>query len=230
MGAMLANGINNWDRIHALKHRWLLSNSAETWNHEFSKNIIPNPGLYKDKLIILSAKPYSNVPADRLGLTQEAWASYSLSIRLEHECTHLYTLNQYGCASNNLHDELIADYIGISKTMGTYNKEWMLAFMGLEAYPSYRKGARLENYLASADLADENFCQLTTIIRQAIEGISDFDAELGTIHSAHDQLCRMDALCATDLADIASPNGSNLLLRRYQELLLRSRHDNNRAE
>lgn len=219
MGALLANGINNWDRIHAMKNRWLLDNPAETWNREFSKNIVPNPGLYKDKLIILSAKPYSNVPADRLGLTEETWASYSLSIRLEHECTHLYTLSEYGCASNNLHDELIADYIGISKTIGTYRKEWMLAFMGLEEYPAYRKGARLENYLGNANLNAENFSQLTTVIKQAIERISGFDAEVGTIHSVHDQRCRMDALCTTDLVDIASPNGSDLLIQRYQELL-----------
>lgn len=137
---------------------------------------MPNPGLYKDKLIILSTKPYSNVLAHRLGLTEEEWAAYSLSIRLEHECTHLYTLNQYGCAFNNLHDELIADYIGVSKTIGTYNKEWMLAFMGLEAHPAYRKGARLENYLGNANLTAERFSQLVSVIKSAIESIACFDA------------------------------------------------------
>jgi len=219
MGALLANGINNWDRIRALKTAWLVNNPDDTWNQEFSKNIVPNPGLYKDKLVMLSAKPYSNVPARQLGLTEETWASYSLSIRLEHECTHLYTLNEYGCASNNLHDELIADYIGISKTIGTYSKEWMLAFMGLEDYPHYRKGARLENYLGSASLTAENFGRLTTVIKQAIERIAGFDAELGTIYSAHDERCRMDALCTTDLADMAAPDGSDVLLERYRVLL-----------
>lgn len=220
MGALLVNGINNWDRIHSLKNKWLRTNSAETWNHEFSTNILPNPGLYKDKLIILSTKPYSNVPAHRLGLTEEEWAAYSLSIRLEHECTHLFTLNQYGCASNNLHDELIADYIGISKTTGTYNKEWMLAFMGLEEYPSYRKGARLENYLVNTNLTTESFSQLISVIKSAVESIACFDAALGIIQSAHDQVCRMDALCTIDLADIASVNGSDLLRRKYKELML----------
>lgn len=219
MGALLANGVNNWDRLHTLKAKWLLHNPAETWNQEFSTNIVPNPGLYKDKLIILSAKPYSNVPAARLGLTEAEWGSYSLSIRLEHECTHLYTLHRYGCASNNLHDELIADYIGISKTLGTYCKEWMLAFMGLEDYPAYRKGARLENYLGDATLNAENFRQLISVIKNAIESIARFDAALGTIHSAHDQVCRIDALCTTDLLAISSVNGSNLLLQKYEELM-----------
>ncbi len=219
MGALLANGVNNWDRIHTLKDKWLLNNPAETWNQKFLTNILPNPGLYKDKLIMLSTKPYSNVPAARLGLTEAEWASYSLSIRLEHECTHLYTLNRYGCASNNLHDELIADYIGISKTIGAYYKEWMLAFMGLEEYPAYRKGARLENYLGDANLIAEQFGQLITVIKNAIESIARFDAALGTIHSVHDQVCRMDALCTTDLAAMSSVNGSNLLLQEYEELM-----------
>lgn len=219
MGAMLANGVNNWDRIRGLKAQWLLHNPAETWNQEFSKNILPNPGLYKDKLIILSTKPYSNVPADRLGLPEAEWAAYSLSIRLEHECTHLYTLRRFGCASNNLHDELIADYIGISKTMGTYNKEWMLAFMGLENYPVYRKGARLENYLGDAKLTAGQFGQLLNRIKKAIESIAHFDAALGTIHSAHDQMCRMDALCTTDLAEMASVNGASVLRQNYDALI-----------
>lgn len=217
MGAMLANGVNNWERIHALKAKWLVDNPAETWNQEFSTNILPNPGLYKDKLIILSTKPYSHVPADRLGLTKAEWAIYSLSIRLEHECTHLYTLHRYGCATNNLHDELIADYIGISKTIGTYNKEWMLAFMGLEDYPAYRKGARLENYLGSADLTADQFSRLTTLIKSAIESIARFDATLGAMHSRRDQVCRMDALCTTNLLDMASVNGSYRLLKQYEE-------------
>lgn len=217
MGAMLANGVNNWERIHRLRAEWLRNNPAETWNGEFSRNVLPNPGLYKDKLIVLSTKPYSNVPADRLGLTEAEWATYSLSIRLEHECTHLYTLNRYGCATNNLHDELIADYIGISKTIGTYNKEWMLAFMGLENYPAYREGARLENYLRDANLTAELFGQLTAVIKKAIESIARFDAVLGTIRSAQDQVCRIDALCVTNLIDIASVNRANVLLQQYAE-------------
>lgn len=219
MGALLVNGVNNWDRIHALKRKWLLDNPMETWANEFSKHILPTPDLYKDKLIVLSTKPYSNVSADCLGLTDTEWAAYSLSIRLEHECAHLYTLKRFGSASNNLHDELIADYVGISKTIGSYNTEWMLAFMGLEEYPNYRKGARLENYVANAHRSSGSFEQITTVIKRAIETIACFDAQLGTIHSEHDQMCRMDALCTTGLIDMASANGANLLLETYNEQL-----------
>lgn len=219
MGACLLNGINNWDRLHSLQSDWTANNPIGNWNEEFSKNVLSNPTLFKDKTIILSTKSYSNVSANILGLSEDVWKTYSYSIRLEHECTHLYTLKKYGFATNNLHDELIADYIGISKTIGSYNKEWMLTFMGLENYPNYRKGARLENYLGNADLSFENFEKLTVIIKNAIENIALFDAQLGKIKSDKDQMCRMDALCETDVLEIASENGSSLLIQKTRKLL-----------
>jgi hypothetical protein len=218
MGAFLANGLVNWDRLHTLEKNWVPAHSAETWSQEFSKNVLPIPNLYKDKVIVLSGKPYSNVSADALNLAENDWLRYSLAIRLEHECTHLYTLKRYGCASNNLHDELIADYAGISKALGKYSTAWMLAFMGLEAYPNYRKGARLENYVGNAKLSDEDFKRLTTVVKSAIETVACFDTELGVIDSETDQLCRVDALCTTDLLKIASTDGLNLLIQKHNKL------------
>ncbi|WP_336704656.1 DUF7005 family protein [Chryseobacterium indologenes] len=217
MGAFLANGINNWERIHALKKEWIENRPSNNWNNEFSKNILPIPELYKDKIIVVSTKPYSNIQAAHLGLSEDEWKAYSYSIRLEHECTHLYTLQRYGCASNNLHDELIADYIGIAKTLGNYNKEWMLAFMGLENYPQYREGSRLENYIDRIDISGDRFQDLTKIIKNAIETIAGFDEELGSIQSIQDQIVRIEALCETDLIDIASKRGGHMLMIKYNE-------------
>ena len=219
MGAILINGINNWDRLHSLKQDWLANNLLENWNEEFAKNVLPNSGLFKDRIIILSTKPYSNVSASSLAISESEWKLYSYSIRLEHECTHLFTLKKYGSASNNLHDELIADYVGITKTIGYYNMDWMLAFMGLENYPTYRKGARLENYLGNSDLSFENFEKLTTIIKNAITNIAGFDDELGKIDSASDQITRIDALCKVSVLEIASENGKHLLLIKYKEAI-----------
>jgi len=219
MGAILINGINNWDRLHSLKQDWLANNLLENWNEEFAKNVLPNSGLFKDRIIILSTKPYSNVSASSLAISESEWKLYSYSIRLEHECTHLFTLKKYGSASNNLHDELIADYVGITKTIGYYNMDWMLAFMGLENYPIYRKGARLENYLGSSDLSFENFEKLTSIIKNAIKNIAGFDDELGKVDSANDQIARIDALCKVSVLKIASENGKHLLLNKYKEAI-----------
>lgn len=218
MGAFLANGVVNWKRINTLKANWVPDNASTTWSQEFSKTILSTPGLYKDKVIVLSRKPYSNVSARALNLGEEEWLAHSLTIRLEHECTHLYTLKRYGCAANNLHDELIADYVGISKALGKYSRAWMLAFMGLENYPMYREGARLENYVDRARLSTAEFEQLTEIVRSAIETIAQFDMALGVIDSEADQLARVDALCLTDLLTIAATGGLNALVQKYNEL------------
>lgn len=219
MGASLVNGINNWSRIYDLKKDFLKNNFFSSWNSEFSKNILPNSALYKDKLIILSTKPYSNVSANKLGISEKDWNIFSLSIRLEHECTHLYTLKVYGCASNNLHDELIADYIGITKAYGSYNKVWMLHFMGLEEYPEYRLGARLENYLPRSEFSEKDFKTFITCIKNAIENISVFDTILGKIKSPADHIYRIQSLCETDLIQLSAESGFNLLLERYNKIL-----------
>ncbi len=222
MGAVLINGINNWSRIHHLKKRWHKNNLFGDWNEEFSKKILPNFDLYKDKLIILSTKYYSNVKKEKADLSDAEWLSNSLLIRLEHECTHLYTLKRYGCASNNLHDELVADYIGLAKTFGYFDKNLMLAFMGLEDYPDYRKGSRLENYLASAVFSDDDFEKLVMIIKNAIENISIFDNQLGKINSDHEEMCRIESLCETSLLKIASREGSGILIKKYQSIRWRA--------
>jgi len=109
MGASFINGINNWHRIHKLKAEFLKNNALENWNEEFKKNILPNPHLFKDKIIILSTKNYSSVKSDVFGIAPNIWKDYSLKIRREHECAHLFTLKHYGCIANNMHDEIKND-------------------------------------------------------------------------------------------------------------------------
>ena len=217
MGASLINGINNWEKITELKKEWLSKNPFGNWKEEFSKNILSNPLLYKDQLVVLSTKSYSNVSAKQLGISESLWKSYSLNIRKEHECTHLYTLKKYGTASNNLHDELIADYVGIVKTLGFYQEDWMFNFMGLENYPDYRNGARLENYI-NQEMSKKDFESLIFIIKNAIENISKFDVQLGGVKTNLDLEKRINALCEIGLLDIASLNGSNLLLNHFEKV------------
>lgn len=84
------------------------------------------------RFIILSAKPYSNVPAAELGLGDDAeWAEKSLLLRRGHECTHYFTKQTYGITNNILHDEIIADLIGMYGAFGFYKAEWFLRFMGV---------------------------------------------------------------------------------------------------
>ncbi len=84
------------------------------------------------RFIILSAKPYSNVPASELGISDGLdWAERSMILRRGHECTHYFTKQTYGIANNILHDEVMADFIGMYEAFGFYKAEWFLRFMGL---------------------------------------------------------------------------------------------------
>ena len=84
------------------------------------------------RFIILSMKPYSNVRASELGLSDEdEWLDKSLYLRRGHECTHYLTKQLYGISNNILHDEIMADFIGMYEAFGFYKAEWFLRFMGI---------------------------------------------------------------------------------------------------
>ncbi len=221
MGAAIINGINNWDRINRLKKEWLASNPLGNWNHELKKNVIPNTALYKDKIIVLSKKPYSGVSSNSLHISSKNWIEYSVNIRLNHECAHLFTLHHYGKMANNMHDELIADYLGIISTLGKFDQQWFLKFLGLENYPEYRSGARLENYLGNPKLSNEAFDLLTTIIKKAAANIAAFDNHLNKIPRQEDLIYRLYSLCAVDLITMSSHSGFKYLLSHYLKVHVR---------
>ena len=83
------------------------------------------------RFLVLSRKPYSNVRAEELSLEEEVWLSKSLELRKEHECTHFLTKSIYGLSENRLHDELMADFMGLYETFGFYSSEWFCRFMGI---------------------------------------------------------------------------------------------------
>ena len=86
----------------------------------------------RQRFLALSKKYYSNTPPEYIGLSPEEWREKSMIIRREHECTHYYTKKFYGSASNNLHDELIADFFGLSEAFGRYDAKLFQHFMGID--------------------------------------------------------------------------------------------------
>ena len=85
-----------------------------------------------NRFIVLSEKPYSNIPADWMGLEEEDWRKKSMILRRNHECTHYYTRRYYGTSQNNLHDELMADFFGLYAAFGEYRAKWFMHFMGVD--------------------------------------------------------------------------------------------------
>jgi len=178
MGACMVAGYNNWDRIRTYRAQWTLRTGAQSeaaWSEEF-RRLIPQKERYQDKFIILSDGPYSGVPAAALGLSDAAWRRFSFVIRREHECAHYTTRRAFSSMQSNAFDELIADFIGITAAAGTFRADWFLTFMGLENFPAYRSGGRLENYRGDPPLSNGAFGVLQALVVAAAHHLEAFSA------------------------------------------------------
>jgi hypothetical protein len=173
-GAAMIAGYNNWDRVWQLQERFRQANSGlfteARWAKEFAQ-IIPQKHLYQDKFILLSQANYSGIPAEQIHCEAAEWQRLSLIIRREHECTHYFTKRALGSMRNNMLDELIADYAGITAAIGYFKAAWFLTFVGLENYPHYREGGRLQNYRGNPPLSDEAFTILQTLVYHAAQNL-----------------------------------------------------------
>jgi hypothetical protein len=98
----------------------------------------------------------------------------SLILRREHECAHYLTERVFKSMQNNLFDELMADYAGMMAAAGRFRASWFLHFMGLENFPHYRAGGRLENYRGSPPLSDEALPILNSLLKNAAENLETF--------------------------------------------------------
>jgi hypothetical protein len=212
-GALMISGYNNWARLGELRRRWEgldpSTRETSTWGEELAR-ITPRRELYQDRFILLSDGPYSAVPAADLGLAEEAWRAMSLVIRRDHECAHYFTRRLFGSMRNNLLDELIADYAGIVAAAGRFRADWFLRFMGLEDFPRYRPGARLEIY--RSDLSDGAFTVLQGLAHRAAANLERFDARFPAgARSLAESGLLIATLSSLRLDEIASPAAGELL-------------------
>lgn len=232
MGACLVSGFNNWDRINRYRQQWLSDreesreqgesySSVVDWDKEFSR-IIPQKHLYQDRFLILSNGFYSDVAAEDIGIKASQWLHLSQKIRLEHECTHYLTLRLFGSMRNNMLDELIADYRGIVAANGYYRADWFLRFLGLESFPNYRRGGRLENYRGQPSLSDGAFKVLMALVKAAAENLESFDTEYGDkLRDNQMQALMLRSLTYFTLEELASGEGQS----KIQKVLNQSQID-----
>ena len=209
MGACMVSGFNNWDRIREYRRRWESEGgdrSEAAWQEEF-RRLVPRKGLYQDRFLILSDGPYSNVAAGEIGLSHQDWRATSQTIRLEHECTHYFTLRVFGSMRNNLLDETIADYMGITAAAGRYRADWFLRFMGLESLPAYREGGRLQNYRGQPPLSEGAFGVLRALVKDIAENLQRASDGLAFLPGSPEERAGMLlALCGFRLEDLATPD------------------------
>jgi hypothetical protein len=177
MGACTIAGYNNWGRVAALRATWQARTPAGTeddWNETF-RGLMPQKELYQDRFMLLSTGPYSATPASVPGLADQAWREASLRLRLEHECTHYFMRQVCGAMRKSLLDELVADYMGLVHALGGFRLDCFLHFMGLEAFPPYREGGRLQNYRGQPPLSDGAFALLPAVLLEAARQLARLD-------------------------------------------------------
>ena len=100
------------------------------------------------RIILLNFAPYSNVAADKLGLSPDGWLICSQKIRLAHESAHYETLRLFGGMKNHPLDEIVADAFGQIAAFGDFNVDRQRLFFGLEKGKDTCNG-RLSFYVAN---------------------------------------------------------------------------------
>jgi hypothetical protein len=214
MGAAMVAGFNNWDRIHRMRREYAQRGGTE-WEQEFQR-IKTQKHLYQDRFILLSSGPYSGVKASDLRLDPEEWLALSLVIRREHECAHYFTRRIFSSMRNNLLDELIADYFGVTAAAGVFRADWVLNFFGLESFPRYRPGGRMENYRGKPPLSDASFKVLQTLLMRAAHNIEAFDrTQARQPYSIQIQAATFVALAGFTIEELASEEGPLLLREKF---------------
>jgi len=215
MGASMIAGYNNWARFHAAASALPPSKSADAF-----QKIASQKDLYQDRFIILSDGPYSGVSASELGLDGPSWHQTSLLIRREHECAHYFTRRIFSSMRNNLLDEFIADYCGITAASGRFRADWLLRFLGLESFPLYRKGGRLQNYRGDPPLSDGAFAILGRLVCQAARNVEQFEANRPRPGDREqDHVAMVLTLAGMTLEQLASTESLHLLEERWTNCL-----------
>lgn len=88
--------------------------------------------VFRHRIVLLNRAPYSNVPAEAIGLGTEDWLRRSQALRMRHECAHYETLRIFGDMKNHALDEIAADAMGQIAAFGDFDADRQRLFFGLK--------------------------------------------------------------------------------------------------
>lgn len=149
VGANTIQGLINWEKISRHKMAYLASGGRD-WADEF-RRFTAEKANYCDTLILLSAGPYSAVPAEKAGFDPTVWEELSFQIRRYHELTHFVCRRLFPGQIDVIRDEIMADMIGLLAATGKYDKDLARLFLGLED-SGFRPGGRLAYYATPEEM------------------------------------------------------------------------------
>ncbi len=171
IGAMTLSGLANWKKINDHKEAYLAAGHTD-WAQEWERFTADRKN-YQDTLILLSSGPYSGVSASQAHMPEETWLKVSRKVRLYHECTHVICRRLFPQQKEDIWDEIVADAIGIRKSLGYYDVKLAALFLGVSA-EGYM-GGRLEQYISEekkasiSDIAADVYGLMEKIGRESQE-------------------------------------------------------------
>lgn len=143
IGAMTYRGIADWGKVRDARESYL-AGGGTNWRAEFAR-LAKEPGAFRSELIIISAGPYSNIPASDTPYDEDAWLTVSREIRLHHECAHVVCRRLIPKDVLPVWDEITADVVGLLCACDAYDATLADRFLGVSA-DGYTTG-RLIEYL-----------------------------------------------------------------------------------
>ena len=213
LGACMVSGYTNVERLRRWKEEWWSGQPFPTesgWRRELGSSARRRAHC-QDRFVIACTTPYSAVAAARLALAEARWERLSLAIRIEHESMHYFTRRVFGSMKNRLLDELIADYAGIFRATGRFRADWALRFLGLESYPEYRPGGRLECYRGDPPLSDGAFRILQHLVKRAADNLATWSATADDATRPDGHVRTVLALTRLTVEDLAASDAGDRL-------------------
>lgn len=196
MGALLLQGINNWQRFGALRREWTDEAGPHRSWEEAWKDLSQRKELYQDRLVLACSGPYSGIVAE--GVEESQWLALSLAIRLAHEATHYLTLRVFGTLGHTVAEEIVADWVGLTTACGEYPVDLAKRFLGVERAPAFRPGGRLANYRGDPPVTEKAFGFLVRAAALAVESLAH-------VSKGHrEQVASVVVLLSSSLEELAS--------------------------
>jgi len=126
------------------------SQRGEPWGSAMQRLLQEDKTNFYDKIVLMHTSPYGNVPASNVGLSEQDWVQKSSLLRVEHEMTHYATNRMLGSFRLNIHDELLADFMGFTTSLGIFSADLFFLAMGIDG-DFIPENCRFRNYCQALD-------------------------------------------------------------------------------
>lgn len=150
----------------------------------------------RHRVILLNYAPYSNIPAEAVGISEDEWMERSHKLRLRHECAHYETLRLFGAMKNHALDEILADALGQIAAFGAFDSDRQRQFFGLTRGKETCSG-RLSFYCQT--VAEDERPKIYKAVNDVLDAVAD---ELnGLLARQADEADILSALAKTSIAE-----------------------------